>query len=45
MWQHSFEPMIACNMTTVIPIDGIDIAEDVELRARPVSGAAMGFKK
>ena len=45
MWQHGFEPMIACNTTALIPIDGTSAAEDMELRAGPVSGATMGFKK
>ena len=29
----------------LIPIDGIGAAEDAELRAGPVSGATMSFKK
>ena len=45
MWQHDFELMIACNMTALIPIDGIGTAKDVELQAGSVSGATMDFKK
>ena len=31
--------------TALIPIEGIGTTEDVDLRAGPVKGATMGFKK
>ena len=44
MWQHDLDPWWHHNTTALIPIEGIDPAEERVEGNGPVKGATMGFK-